>query len=71
MVDFIVSSHGCVRRDAKAFLQNRVERFVFNVTQPRREVQGLRSVGSDVEGLNGEGRIGGLFHRDLGRLSQR
>ena len=71
MVDFIISSHGCVRNDAKAFLQNRVERFVFNVTQPRREVQGLRSIRWYVQGLDWKRWIGRLVDGHFSRFSQR
>ena len=69
MVDFVIRVTGA-SDVMEAFLQNRVER-LFSMSPNHGVKSRFAFRWRDVKGLNGEGRIGRLFHRDLGRLSQR
>jgi len=68
MVDFVVSGHRGIRRDVEALAQNRIERRVFDVINPRRQVQGHGAVSANGHILHRKTRVGGLGNADNGSL---
>ena len=70
VVDFVVSGHRSIRRDVEALAQNRIERRVFDVVNPRCQVKRLRSIGRYVQGLGWKRRVGRLIDGHFSCIGQ-